>query len=91
VGGRPQLIYELHLTNLSWDTLQLQTVRVCSKKSPESFLLLAGTSLDEKLQPARMEMGPSLGSTARNISPGARTILYLEMESLRGYNGPHPS
>jgi murein DD-endopeptidase len=77
VNGRPQLIYELHLTSFASRTLHLQGLTVLDPRTDNTIAELRGDALAERVaQPgaASADVDPLA------IAPGARAVVYFEIE-----------
>lgn len=79
VAGTPQLVHEVHLSNVSMQPLTLTRVRVADADADggdETLADLRGQVLEAQLGgfgPAADDVSP------RTVAPGARTVLYLEL------------
>ncbi|NZA25633.1 M23 family metallopeptidase [Luteimonas sp. SJ-92] len=77
VEGRELLVYELHLTNFSRQPLRPQAVDVIDAESGAVLSTLAEARLDARLAPVTPL---AAGEEAATLAPGARRVLYLELE-----------
>ncbi|MGH9382189.1 MAG: M23 family metallopeptidase [Thermoanaerobaculia bacterium] len=77
VAGRPQLVYELHITNFSREPLVLEQVDILDADDERVLAELQGEALNRRL--GRPEMAPREAGPP-TLAPHVRGVLYLEIE-----------
>ncbi|WP_149194390.1 M23 family metallopeptidase [Luteimonas suaedae] len=75
VAGKPQLVYELHLTNFTSAPLVLQQVDVLDARDATVIAAVRDDALDRRLHRPHAPAG----SGPRTIAPGMRGVLYFEL------------
>src|SRR5438045_6290155 len=78
VDGKDQLVYELHVTNFSQEPLTLRSLQV---RGDRVLARLAGADLARHMSIVRPA---GADPSAAPLAPGARAIIYLEIECRRG-------
>lgn len=76
VDGSRQLVYELHLTNLSRDALVIERVVVADAGDRRALAAFDGEALAQRLG----RPGTPVDAAANLIAPGLRGVLHLEVE-----------
>ncbi|MPZ19150.1 MAG: hypothetical protein GEV06_14730 [Luteitalea sp.] len=77
VNGRPQLVYELHLTSFAPQPLHLQGLTVLDPQTNKTIAELHGDALTQQVaQPG----AASADVDQLAIAAGARAVVYLELE-----------
>jgi murein DD-endopeptidase len=77
VGGQPQWIYEVQVTNTTDSVLELTRVRVLDGQG-DAIADLHGTGLEQRLGGAGRT---AEGEQRRILAPGTQAVLYLETEA----------
>jgi murein DD-endopeptidase MepM/ murein hydrolase activator NlpD len=77
VDGSPRLVFELHLTNFSRETLRLQRLAILDRKLGRTIAAFHEDALAQRLtQPG----AASATKDPLTIAPGARAVVYLELD-----------
>lgn len=81
IEGQSRLYYELHITNFSTDTLQLERLEITDTLTATTVLALGRRDLESRLSIT----GAARLSGEKTFSPGRSGVVYLEL-SLPGSN-----
>lgn len=82
VEGMQQLVYEVHLTNFSRDTLRVRSLHVMDDDRHDRVMNLSGAALADRLRILGSEsaVNPEIPTS---IAPGQRAIVYIELDCPR--------
>jgi murein DD-endopeptidase MepM/ murein hydrolase activator NlpD len=85
VSGSPRLVFELHVTNFAREPLRLQRLTILDPKLRRTVAEFRDDTLVQRLaQPA----AASATKDPLTIAPGARVVVYLELDLARGRAAP---